>query len=87
MQLAGVGTWGDMRLIDKQTLVENGGLRPLDALQFLALVEEARQGAGDAEPEGEPLGSGDSMTEQEAELEEGDEEVEVAPAVQRVFIP
>ena len=83
MRLAGVETWGDMRLIDKQTLVENGGLRPLDALQFLALVEEARQDAGDDEPEGESLGSGDSMTEQEAELEEVDEEVEVPPAVQR----
>ena len=34
MKLAGVETWGDMRLIDKQTLVENGGLRPLDALKF-----------------------------------------------------
>ena len=83
MQLAGVETWGDMRVIDKQTLVENGGLRPLDALQFLALVEEARQDAGDDEPEGESLGSGDSMTEQQAELEEVDKEVEVPPAVQR----
>ena len=26
MKLAGIETWGDMRVVDKQTLVENGGM-------------------------------------------------------------
>lgn len=36
----GVETWGDMRVIDTQALVDNGGLRPLDALQHLAKKSE-----------------------------------------------
>ena len=43
MRLAGVETWGDMRVVDRQVLVDNGGMRPLDALQYLALVEEAQR--------------------------------------------
>ena len=31
MRLAGVETWGDMRVVDRQVLVDNGGLRPFSS--------------------------------------------------------
>ena len=76
MRLAGVETWGDMRVVDRQVLVDNGGMRPLDAIQFLALVEEAKREEEHGEPaDGESLGSRDSATEPEVGLEEDDEEI------------
>ena len=67
MRLAGVETWGDMRVVDRQVLVDNGGMRPLDAIHFLVLVDEAKRGEEQGEPaDGESLGSRDSATEPEA---------------------
>ena len=39
MKLAGVETRGEMRVVDKQTLVENGDMRPLDALQSFSTCD------------------------------------------------
>ena len=71
MRLAGVETWGDMRVVDRQVLVDNGGMRPLDALQYLAIVEEAKREDEQEEPaDGESLGSRDSATEPHQNSEE-----------------
>ena len=85
MRLAGVETWSDMRMVDRQVLVDNGGMRPLDALQYLALVEEAQRTEEQGEPaDGESLGSRDSATEPEVGLEDEDEEVLVPSQVRRM---
>ena len=72
MRLAGVETWGDMRVVDRQVLVDNGGMRPLDAIQFLMLVDEAKRGEEQGEPaDGESLGSRDSLQHLQVLVEKG----------------
>ena len=88
MRLAGVETWGDMRVVDRQVLVDNGGMRPLDAMQYLALVAEAKRDEEQGEPaDGGSLGSRDWATEPEAGLEDEDEEILVVSQVKRLEQP
>ena len=77
MENVGCETWGDIRALNYEILVNSLGVRELDAVRIVAFLATAQHDPQEGEPEGESLGSEDSPEHSgdSEDCEELDEEV------------